>query len=146
MNTENDVIGEILKDSTTPTSSSTRSTSRSTSEFNEVKEANAEPKMVTTEHRKTQQIILNKFLPSERSIGGGVQSADLDQPGGVDAAREPGESALLPGVQAPRECLPPRRQVDKVGSAGWLLADVQGDPFDSNVTDGHDMATGDVTV
>ena len=77
-----------------------------------------------------------------------MESTDLDQHGGVDSAREeahkvPGESELLPGVQAPRECLSPRRQIGKVGAADRLLADGQGDQPDPNVTDGRDMATGD---
>ena len=49
---------------------------------------------------KVKQTTLNKIHLSGRSIGGGVEFTDLDQHGGVDAAREeapsvPGESELL---------------------------------------------------
>ena len=103
---------------------------------------------MTTELQKTELNFLDQLESPERSICGGVQFADIDQHGGVYSARMPaqsvpGGSELLPGVQAPRESLSPRRQVGKVGAADWLLADVQGDLIDLNSTDGPDVATGD---
>ena len=145
---ENELLDDCGGISTTPTSSLPRPTSKSASEFKEVKQGASEAKAIDLDSPETQKIILNKFQSSGRSFDGGVDSADIDQPGSANSARMQaqsvsGETELLPGVQAPRECLSPRRQVDKVWSAGGLLADVQGDPLEPNPTDGRDMATGD---
>ena len=95
--TEDALLDKVLKNSTSPTSSSTRSTSTSTSEFNEVQE-------MTTELQKTELNFLDQLESPERSICGGVQFADIDQHGGVYSARMPaqsvpGGSELLPGCR-----------------------------------------------
>ena len=121
MNTENDVSGEILGGSTSTSPSSTK-------EDEEAKPSSSEPKVMDLDSAKLQMNILNESEPSGRSSDGGMDSADIDQPGSaVDSARmqadrRPGEDELLPGVQAPRECLSPRRQVDMQGLVSRLAA------------------------
>ena len=61
-----------------------------------------------------------------RSIRGGADSTTPTEHGGDnrargEASRRPGDLELQPGVQTPRECLTPRRQVDKVCAADGLL-------------------------
>ena len=121
MDTANDVLGKVLGSSTSTSPSSTKAD-------NEAKQSSSEAETVIFETAKLQVNILNKSEPSGRSSDGGVDSADIDQPGSavdsarVQADRRPGELELLPGVQAPRECLTPQRQVDKVGTAGaWAV-------------------------
>ena len=80
MNTENDLLGHILGSSTSTSPSSARSTKGPML-------SSTGAKTVIFESAKPQQNILNEVHPSGRSIGGDVQSADLDQHGGVDAAR-----------------------------------------------------------
>ena len=137
---EDEQLDSSLGNSTSPTSSSARPASKSTKEDKKRKQGFSEAKTMNLDSAKVKQTILNKAHPSGRSIGGGVKPADLDQHGGVDAARMqaqlvPGETELLPGVQAPRECLSPRRQIGKVGAADRLLADGQGDQPDPNARD-----------
>ena len=121
MNTENDVLGKNVGTSSSTSPSSARSTKVT-------KQSSSEAKTVEFDMVKTPENTFNKLEAPERSIGGGVHSADIDQPGSavgsarVQADRRPGELELLPGVQAPRECLTPQRQVDKVGTAGaWAV-------------------------
>ena len=77
------------------------------------------------------------------SVGGGVRESRACEAAFIDikpieAASD--ENQLSPGVQAPRECLSPRRQIDKVGAAGWLLEHSQGDQPKLSLIDGRDMA------
>ena len=99
--TENDLLGHILGSSISTSPSSARSTKLTIL-------GSPVAKTVDFDLAKPQVNILNQSESSGRSVDGGVGSADIDQPGSavdstrVQANRRPGESELLPGVQAPR--------------------------------------------
>ena len=74
MDTANDVLGKVLGSSTSTSPSSTKAD-------NEAKQSSSEAETVIFETAKLQVNILNKSEPSGRSSDGGVDSADIDQPG-----------------------------------------------------------------
>ena len=148
MEVENDALDQFLGKSKSTSPSSARST-KVTMLSSPVAET------VDFDLAKHQETILNQSEAPERSIDGGVDFADFDQHGGVDCIRVRGEAArpgdleLMPGVQAPRECLSPRRQVDKVSAAGWLLDVVQLDPtepIEQDETDETDISRSDAVT
>ena len=115
---KNKIHGKFLKTSTTPTSSSASSTSSSTRLFKEAKQGSPTAIPVTIDFLEIDLNPLNKNKQPRQSIDGGAKPTDDEHGGDGDIRGEahpvPGDLEPMPGVQAPRECLSPRRQVGKV--------------------------------
>ena len=78
MDTENELLNEVLGTSTPTSPSSARSTEMTIL-------GSSVTKTVNFDLAKPQENDLNQLEPLERSICGGVQSADIDQHGGVSS-------------------------------------------------------------